>query len=83
VPHARSTHRHASNATPYEASYVAGLRPLLKVNDVTTLARISRRELDRMRSAGAFPAPDVWIGVRSPRWKAETFEAWVAKGGAR
>lgn len=55
----------------------APISPLLKVEEVARLLSCSRRELERMRAAGRFPAPDLTIGVRSPRWRASSVEAWI------
>lgn len=41
---------------------------------------ISRRTLERERSAGRFPQPDLHIG-RALLWRPETIRAWVAGGG--
>jgi predicted DNA-binding transcriptional regulator AlpA len=41
---------------------------------------ISERALDRERSAGRFPRPDLVIG-RMPLWRPETIRRWVEGGG--
>ncbi len=41
---------------------------------------VSRRAIERERSAGRFPPPDLHIG-RMPLWKPETIRAWVEGGG--
>ena len=41
---------------------------------------ISRRTLERERSAGRFPPPDVTIG-KMPLWKPETIRRWIDGGG--
>jgi predicted DNA-binding transcriptional regulator AlpA len=41
---------------------------------------LSRRTIERERSAGRFPPPDLTIG-KMPLWKPETIRAWVEKGG--
>ena len=43
---------------------------------------ISRRTIERERSAGRFPEPDLHIG-KSPLWKPETIRAWIDGGGHR
>jgi predicted DNA-binding transcriptional regulator AlpA len=42
---------------------------------------ISERALERERSAGRFPRPDLVIG-RMPLWRPETIREWVERGGA-
>ncbi len=41
---------------------------------------ISRRTLERERSAGRFPPPDLSIG-KMPLWRPETIRRWVEGGG--
>jgi len=41
---------------------------------------ISRRTLERERSAGRFPQPDLTIG-KAPLWKPETIQRWIDGGG--
>ena len=41
---------------------------------------ISTRTLERERSAGRFPRPDLHIG-KIPLWRPETIDAWIAAGG--
>jgi predicted DNA-binding transcriptional regulator AlpA len=41
---------------------------------------IGRRTFERVRAKGEFPPPDLIIG-KMPRWKPETIEAWVGRGG--
>ena len=39
------------------------------------------RTVDRMRSSGRLPKPDLIVGRRSPRWRAATIRAWIESGG--
>jgi hypothetical protein len=39
-----------------------------------------RRLVERMRSAGKIPKPDIKIG-KMPRWKPETIRRWIERGG--
>jgi predicted DNA-binding transcriptional regulator AlpA len=57
------------------------IAPLLKINDLARVLSCSRREIERMRSAGRLPRPDLTVGRRSPRWRPETILAWIAEGG--
>jgi len=58
------------------------IESLLSVNEVAAALGCVRRTLERLRSTGAFPKPDLQVG-RCPRWKASTINAWIAQGGAR
>jgi excisionase family DNA binding protein len=56
---------------------------LLSTTDVAEFLSISRRTLERMLSAGEFPAPDKRIG-RMSRWRPETVDNWIENtGGGR
>jgi len=57
-----------------------GLAPVLGIDDLAELLSCSRRLVERMRSAGRVPMPDIKIG-RMPRWKPETIRAWIERGG--
>jgi predicted DNA-binding transcriptional regulator AlpA len=54
----------------------AGIEPTVTIDQWAAALACSRREVERMRSAGKLPPPDLTIG-RSPRWKAETLRAWI------
>lgn len=55
-------------------------RLTVRLNDVARVLGISRRALERERSAGRFPRPDLKIG-RMPLWRPETIRAWIERGG--
>jgi hypothetical protein len=59
-----------------------GLRTLADV--LAELARlgVSRRIIERERSAGRLPKPDLHIG-RMPLWRVETVRAWLESGDGR
>ena len=57
------------------------VEPLLSVRDVADALGCGRRTIERMRSAGKFPRPDLHVG-KLPRWKRETLTRWIAEGGA-
>jgi hypothetical protein len=42
---------------------------------------VSRRTIERERSAGRFPLPDLHIG-KAPLWRPETIRRWVEGGGS-
>jgi len=60
----------------------AVLEPLLSIVEVAKLLGVSKRLIERDRSAGKFPMHDLVIG-RMPRWKPETVRAWIdSRAGA-
>jgi predicted DNA-binding transcriptional regulator AlpA len=61
----------------------ADIEPLLRMADLTRVLNCSRRVVERMRAAGRLPKPDLVVGKRSPRWKAETIRTWIENGGGR
>jgi excisionase family DNA binding protein len=61
-------------------SLAAAIEPLLTTSDLARLLVCDRRTIERMRSAGKLPKPDIKIG-RMPRWKRSTIEAWLERGG--
>ena len=58
----------------------ASIEPLLHIDDLAELLNCSRRCVERMRSAGKVPQPDIHVG-RCPRWKPATIRAWIERGG--
>lgn len=63
-----------ANTIPASTS---ALEPLLGVDDIADTLSVGRRTVERMRSAGKLPRPDLHIG-RLPRWQAATIRAWLA-----
>lgn len=57
------------------------LEPLLSLNDLAGVLNANRRTLERMRSSGRLPRPDMHVG-KMMRWKPETIREWIA-GQAR
>jgi predicted DNA-binding transcriptional regulator AlpA len=55
-------------------------RLALRINEVAAAIGVSRRAIERERSAGRFPAPDLRVG-KMPLWKPETLQAWLERGG--
>jgi predicted DNA-binding transcriptional regulator AlpA len=51
-----------------------------RFNDLPTALGVSRRTIERERSAGRFPKPDLTI-VKMPLWRVETIRAWIEGGG--
>jgi predicted DNA-binding transcriptional regulator AlpA len=65
----------------HHASTPTAVVPLLRIADLTRWLACDVRTLDRMRSSGRFPAPDLVVGRRSPRWRAETIREWLDSVG--
>jgi predicted DNA-binding transcriptional regulator AlpA len=66
-----------------------GVRPVapverltLRLDDLAAALGVSRRALERERSAGRLPRPDLVIG-RMPLWRPETIRAWIAEDARR
>ena len=76
-------------ARPEAASEAAGTpakpavdRLALRPKDLETALGVDERTIQRWRSAGKFPKPDVRIG-RALLWRVETIQDWLARGGGR
>ena len=65
-----------------EAPGPAVERLAYRLNEVAKALGVSRRLIERERSAGRFPRPDLTIG-RAPLWTRETLARWIAGGGGR
>jgi excisionase family DNA binding protein len=61
---------------PVSEPLAALLAPLLSVDDLARTLNASRRTIERMRSAGKLPRPDLLIG-KMPRWKQSTIREWL------
>jgi len=66
-------------AHPSKASLIP---TLVTRDDIADALRVDKRTLDRLRSAGKLPKPDLFI-FRSSRWRPETIRAWIESGGGR
>lgn len=51
-----------------------------RINEVAVALGVSRRTIERERSAGRFPQPTLRIG-KSPLWSREALERWLAERG--
>jgi predicted DNA-binding transcriptional regulator AlpA len=58
----------------------SAIEPMLRINDLPRVLGVSRRTIERLRSASRFPPPDLHIG-KMPLWKAETIQRWIDSGG--
>jgi hypothetical protein len=64
---------------------LAGLEPVVEIDDLAVLFGCSRREVERLRAGGKLPPPDLKLG-KSPKWLPTTVRNWLqkqAKGGGR
>ena len=52
-----------------------------RLDELAAALGVSRRTLERERSAGRLPRPDLHIG-RAPMWRRETIARWL-EGGDR
>jgi predicted DNA-binding transcriptional regulator AlpA len=55
-------------------------RLALRIDEVADSLGMSRRAIERERSAGRFPAADLHIG-KAPLWRVETIRDWLENGG--
>jgi predicted DNA-binding transcriptional regulator AlpA len=55
-------------------------RLAFRLDEIAESLGVSRRTIERERSAGRFPKPDLILG-RMPLWRPETIRAWVGGGG--
>jgi hypothetical protein len=51
-------------------------------DDVSALTGLSRRLLERERSAGRMPSPEIRVG-RRVLWRPETIRRWIEEGGRK
>ena len=58
---------------------IAGIEPLLSLNEIASILGVTRRAVERLRSTGSLPRPDLKVG-RNLRWRAETVKAWLDSG---
>jgi hypothetical protein len=76
----------ASGPAPLPDGVVHASQPLerltYRLGEVARSLGVSRRTLERERSAGRFPPPDLLIG-KAPLWTRETLVRWVGEGGGR
>ncbi|WP_422932229.1 helix-turn-helix transcriptional regulator [Singulisphaera sp. PoT] len=56
--------------------------PLLTLDGVAAMLNAGRRTVERLRSDGDFPKPDLNLGV-SPRWRASTIDRWIDEQAAK
>jgi predicted DNA-binding transcriptional regulator AlpA len=55
-------------------------RLTLRLDEVAKSLGVSRRLLEKQRSAGQFPKPDLQMG-KAPLWQPETIRKWIEAGG--
>ena len=52
----------------------------LRIDEVAEALGVSRRIIERERSAGRFPKPDLTIG-KMPLWRVESVRSYLERGG--
>lgn len=57
-------------------------RLALRLDELAASLGVSRRTIERERSADRFPRPDLHIG-KCPLWRPETVRRWIDAGGGR
>jgi predicted DNA-binding transcriptional regulator AlpA len=57
-------------------------RLALRLDELAAALGVSRRAIERERSAGRFPPPDKVVG-RMPIWSPDTIRRWVEGGNGR
>jgi len=62
-----------------EITFARDGRLTYRMLDLVKLTGLSRRMIERERSAGRFPAPDKTVG-RVPLWRCSTIDAWLSSG---
>ena len=67
---------------PHESPSTLAGRMALRLDELAAALGISRRAIERERSAGRFPKPDLTIG-RMPLWRPETITRWLEGGDSR
>jgi predicted DNA-binding transcriptional regulator AlpA len=81
--------RHLKYTTPADDTHTKPSRPAAResiepltwrLNDVCRSLGLSRRTIERERSAGRFPAPDLVVG-RTPLWQPATIRSWIESKG--
>jgi predicted DNA-binding transcriptional regulator AlpA len=63
-----------------DLNVAVALEPLLTMSDLGRILAVERRTIDRLRSAGKLPPPDLILG-RMPRWRRSTIDGWISRGG--
>jgi predicted DNA-binding transcriptional regulator AlpA len=56
-------------------------RLAIRLDELAAALGVSRRTIERERSARRFPPPDLHIG-KAPLWKPETIRRWIDQGGS-
>jgi predicted DNA-binding transcriptional regulator AlpA len=79
---ASTTRSHkATDSASHEARPAAPVERLtLRLKEVARSLGVDRRTVERQRSAGRFPPPDLKMG-KMPLWKPETIRSWIENGG--
>jgi len=52
------------------------IEPLMSIADIAAVLGVTRRSVERLRSSGSLPKPDLRIG-RNLRWRPDTVRTWL------
>jgi hypothetical protein len=61
---------------------VAGVKPLIDLDDWRMILKCSRRQVEKMRANGSLPPPDMGVGKR-PLWHARTVNEFLTSPAKR
>jgi predicted DNA-binding transcriptional regulator AlpA len=61
---------------------IANIEPVVTKADLERILQIDSRTIDRMRSSGRLPKPDLVLS-RMPRWRPQTIRQWIESGGGK
>lgn len=53
-----------------------------RMADLPIVFNVSRRTIERARSAGRFPQPNLHLG-KAPLWTRKAVENWIEQGGGK
>jgi excisionase family DNA binding protein len=68
--------RNAEKHAAISAIAPPSIESLWTPKDVASYLRVSVRKVERMRSAGAMPSPDFFLG-RLPRYRPDSIREWL------
>ena len=71
----------ASTKQPQTPESAGSERLAYRLDELSRLLGVSRRTIERVRSAGRFPKPCKILGKRTPLWSVQTIRQWVEEGG--
>ncbi|MFI5454204.1 MAG: helix-turn-helix transcriptional regulator [Isosphaerales bacterium] len=72
--------REAEHTAPPPAPTSVEPWRLVTVADWAAALQVSVPTVERLRSGGRIPPPDLYLGRRLPRWRVRTVRAWLEGG---